>query len=123
MLVWVARGQAEPTPPLIIMEMAASVTPSRHPAGPTVLDEDRHARARGSAASLGGDVVGTHQIPIPVELAMRASESAALGLGNAPPASRAGGGGAPLIHQSHHDSRLLGLVTQRLDKLGAAPLP
>jgi hypothetical protein len=42
------------------VEVAASVTPSRHDAGPTMLDEHRHVGARVSAAGLGGDVVGTY---------------------------------------------------------------
>jgi hypothetical protein len=122
MLAWVARGQAGPTPPLVV-EVAASVTPCRHPAGPTVLDEHRHARARGSAASLGGDVVGADQVPVPLEPAMRAAKLAALGFGDPLVAGWAGGGGAPFVHQPHHDACLFGLVAQGLHKVGAAPPP
>jgi hypothetical protein len=118
----VARGQAGPTPPLV-MEVAASVTPCRHDAGPTVLDEHRQVGARGSAASLGGDVGGTDQIPVPLEPAVRAAEPAARGLGNPPVAGGAGGGGAPLIHQPHPDTRPLGLVAQGLHQVGTAPPP
>jgi hypothetical protein len=63
--LWVARGQAEPTPPPVIVEMAASVTPCRHDAGATVLDKRQYPNACGSAANLGGDIGGTHQIPMP----------------------------------------------------------
>lgn len=83
--LWVARGQAGPTAPLVV-EVAASVTPCRQDAGPTVLDEHRHVRARRSAASLRGDVVGTDQIPVPLEGAMGTAEPPALGLGDPPPA-------------------------------------
>jgi hypothetical protein len=47
----VARGQAGPPPPLVV-GVAASVTPCRHPAGATVLDEYRHAGARGPPPAL-----------------------------------------------------------------------
>jgi hypothetical protein len=66
---WVARGQAGP-PPAPVMQVAAAVTPCRHAAGPTVLDERRQIRAGGSAANLGGDVGGTDQVPVPVEAAV-----------------------------------------------------
>jgi hypothetical protein len=122
MLAWVARGQAGPTPPLVV-EVAASVTPCRHPAGPTVLDEHRHAGARGSAAGLGGDVVGADQVPVPLEPAMRAAKLAALGFGDPPVAGGAGRGGASFVHQPNHDPCLFGLVTQGLHKVGAAPPP
>jgi hypothetical protein len=52
---WVARGQAEPTPPIV--QVAA-----------TVLDTRRHPDACGSAAGLGGDVGGTDQIPMPEDM-------------------------------------------------------
>jgi hypothetical protein len=52
-----------------------------------------------------------------------AAEPAAVGLGDPPSARRAGRGGAPLVHQPHDDPGLLGLVAQRLHKVGAAPLP
>ena len=120
--LWVARGQAGPTAPLVV-EVAASVTPCRQDAGPTVLDEHRHVRARRSAASLRGDVVGTDQIPVPLEGAMGTAEPPALGLGDPPPAGGTGGGGATLIHQPHHDPGLLSLVAQGLEQVGAAPLP
>jgi hypothetical protein len=103
--------------------MAASVTPCRHDAGATVLDKHRHPPACGSAAGLGGDVGGTDQIPVPMEAAGRTGEPAASGLGDSPTAGGAGGGGAPLVHQPHDDACLLGLVPQRLHKVGAAPLP
>jgi hypothetical protein len=122
MLAWVARGQAGPTPPLVV-EVAASVTPCRHPAGPTVLDEHRHAGARGSAAGLGGDVVGTDQVPVPLEPAMRAAKLAALGFGDPLVAGGAGGGGAPFVHQPNHDPCLFGLVAQGLEQVGASPRP
>jgi len=105
------------------MEVAAAVTPCRHDAGPTVLDEPRQRHARGSAASLGGDVVGTDQIPVPLEDAGWTAKLAAAGLWDPPPAGGAGGGGAPFIHQPHHDACLFGLVSQGLHKVGAAPPP
>jgi hypothetical protein len=50
----------------LIVQVTASVTPRRHDAGATVLDERRHARARASAAGPGGDVGGTHKIAVPL---------------------------------------------------------
>jgi hypothetical protein len=102
--------------------VAAPVTPCRHHADPTVLDEYGRIRARASAM-LDGDVLGTNQIPVPLELAVGAAELAAFGLGHTLPAGRAGGGAATLIHEPHLDAGLLGLVAQRLRKVGAAPLP
>ena len=119
---WVARGQAGPPPPPVI-QVAASVTPCRHHAGPTVLDKRRQPNACGSAASLGGDVAGTDQIPMPRQPTMAALEPATRGLGDALAAGGAGGGGAPLIHQPHHHPRQFGLVAQCLQQVGAAPLP
>jgi hypothetical protein len=72
---------------------------------------------------LGGDVVGTHQIPMPLEPAVGATELAALGLGDAPAADRAGGGAPALVDQPHPDAGLFGLVPQRPKQVGAAPLP
>ena len=118
----VARGQAGPTPPLV-MQVAASVTPCRHHAGPTVLDKRRQPNAGGSAASLGGDVGGTDQIPMPEELAVRTTEPAARGLGDPPLAGGAGGGGGPLIYQPHHHPGQFGLVLEGLELVGAPPLP
>jgi hypothetical protein len=119
----VARGQAGPPPPPLVVEVAASVTPCRHPAGATVLDKRRQSNACGSAASLGGDVGGTDQIPVPEELAVGTVEPAALGLGDPPLAGGAGGGGPTLVHQPHHDACQFGLVAQGLEQVGAAPLP
>jgi hypothetical protein len=93
------------------------------PCRPTVLDKRRQPGACGSAASLGGDVGGTNQVPVPLERAVRTGESAAVRLGDPPVADRAGGRGAALIHQPHYDACLLGLVPQGLHKVGAAPLP
>jgi hypothetical protein len=94
------------------MQMAASITPCRHPTGPTVLDEHRQTRARESAASFGGDVAGTHQIPVPLKPAVRTVKLAAIRLGDPSIAGRAGRGGAALVHQPHHHPGLLGLVAQ-----------
>jgi hypothetical protein len=107
----------------LVVEVAAAVTPCRHDTGPTVLDEHSQTRARRSAASLGGDVVGTHQIPVPLEPAVRTAEPTALGLGDPPSAGRAGGGSSTLVHQPHQDSCPLGLVPQCLEQVGAAPPP
>jgi hypothetical protein len=46
------------------MKVAASITPCRHDAGPTVLDERRQASARVPATN-GGDVVGTDRSRCP----------------------------------------------------------
>jgi hypothetical protein len=108
-------------PPLVI-QMAASVTPCRHHAGPTVLDKHRQPCACGSAASLGGDIAGTDQIPVPLKPAVGTAESAALGLGDPPLAGGTGGGGTSLIHHPHHHPCPLGLVAQCLQQVGAAPL-
>jgi len=118
---WVARGQAEPTP--LVVEVAASVTPCRHDAGPTVLDKRRQPGACGSAAGPGGDIGGTDQVPMPEERAVGAAEPAARGFRNPSLTGGAGGGGAPLIHQPHDDAGLLGLVLEGLEQVGAAPLP
>jgi hypothetical protein len=103
------------------MEMAASVTPYRHAADATVLDEHGEARARGSAACLGGDVEGTDQVAVPLNLAVRARESAVLGFGDSPPAGRAGRRGPMLINQPHKDPLPLGLVAEDSQQVGAAP--
>jgi hypothetical protein len=70
-----ARGQAGSTLSLVV-EVAAPITPCRHSASPTVLDERRHVHAHLSAAGLGGDVRGTYEITVPVELAVEAAEPA-----------------------------------------------
>jgi hypothetical protein len=117
-----ARGQAGSTS-LAIMEVAAPITPCRHRAGSTVLDERGQVRARVSAATLGGDVGGTHQVSVPREPAMGADEPAPRGLGNPPPACWAGRRGASLVYKSHDDARLHSLVTERPCQMGAPPLP
>jgi hypothetical protein len=72
---------------------------------------------------LGSDVMGTHQVPVPLERAVGAAKPAVPGLGDALPAGGAGGGGATLVHQPHLDAGLFGLVAQGVHKVGAAPLP
>jgi hypothetical protein len=119
---WVARGQAGPPPPPVV-EVAASVTPCRHDAGAAVLDEHGQRRAGGSAAGRGGDVGGSDHIPVALQSTAVAAEPATRGLGDPQAAGRAGGGGAALVHQPHHDAGHLGLVPQRLHQGGAAPLP
>src|SRR5688500_11130937 len=104
------------------MQVAASVTPRRHDADPTVLDERREPNARRSAAGLGGDVGGTDQIPMPLQCTMRTVELAALRLGDPMAAGRASGGRATLIHQPHGDACPLGFVLEGLEQVGAAPL-
>jgi len=69
----VARGQAGSTP---VVQVPTSVTPFRHDAGPTVLDERGWYRARGSAANLGGDIVGADEIAMPLKPAVRTAEPA-----------------------------------------------
>jgi hypothetical protein len=105
------------------MELAATITSSRHDPCSTVLDERRKLDARGSAADLDGDVVGTNQITVPLESTVRAAELAARGLSNSVSASRTGRGGAALFHQPNMDAYPLGLVPQRLNQVGSAPLP
>ena len=117
-----ARDQARPNSPLIV-EVATSVTPGRHLAGPTVLDECRESNARGSAAGLGGDVGGTDQIPMPMQSAVRTTEPATLRLGHPLMAGWTGGGTATLVHQSYCDSCQFCLVPKRLHKVEVAPLP
>jgi hypothetical protein len=107
--------------PAPIVQVASAVTPRRHRAGATVLDQ--HPGDAGHPTAMGGgDVVGTHQIPMPHKVAVRTSEVAVVRLGDPLPAARAGGGAAPLIHQHHPDPRQLGLVPQRLDQMHAAPV-
>jgi hypothetical protein len=79
--------------------------------------------AGGSAAGPGGDVGGTNQIPVPLEIAVWTTESATLRFRDPPLAGRAGRGGAPLVHQPHDDACRLGLVVEGLEQVGAAPLP
>jgi hypothetical protein len=105
------------------VQVAAPVTPSRRHTGPTVLHQHGKAHAGASAASLGGDIAGTHQIPVPLETTVQTTKQAARRLKNPPMADRAGGGAAALIHQPHRDAGPLGLVLQDLHKMGAAPLP
>jgi hypothetical protein len=94
------------------VEVAASVTPCRHDAGPTMLDEHRDVGARRSAAGLGGDVVGTYEVPMPLKLAVRTIEPAASGFRDPLPADRAGGGSAALIHQDNSNAHHFGLVSK-----------
>jgi hypothetical protein len=119
---WMARGQAGPLP-APVMQVTAAVTSCRHDAGPAVLDQRGQVRAGGSVAEGGGDVGGTDQIPMPAEAAGRAAESAARRFRNPSAAGWAGGGGAALIHHANLDAGPFGLVAQRLDQVGAAPLP
>ena len=121
MLVWVARGQAGPPPPLII-KVAAAVTSCRHDTGPAVLDARRERRAVGCAAVVGGDVSGTDQIPVPFELAVRTSEAASGWFGDLPPTGWAGGRGAALVHHANLDAGPFGRVPEGLHQVGTAPL-
>jgi hypothetical protein len=103
-----ARGQAGPTP--LVLEVAASVTPCRHDTGPTVLDEYRQGCTPGSATVLGGDVVGTYEIAVALELAVRTRELAISGFGDALSAGRARGRGPALVHQPDDDAGSFSLV-------------
>jgi hypothetical protein len=105
------------------VQVAAAVTSCRHDAGPAVLDQRGQLRAGGSAANLGGDVGGTDQVPVPAEGTGRAAESAPRWFRNPSAAGGAGGGGAALIHHTNLDAGAFGLVAQRQDQVGAAPLP
>jgi hypothetical protein len=57
-----------------------------------------------------------------MESTVAAAESAPGGFRDPLVAGGAGGGGAALIHQPDHDACQFGLVSQRLHKVGAAPL-
>jgi hypothetical protein len=103
--------------------VAATVTPSRHHTGPTVLHQHPNGCAGVSAASPGGDVAGTHQIPVALKGAVRTAKPAALRLRDAPVADRAGRAAAPLIHQPYSDACTFGLVPQGSQQVSAAPLP
>jgi hypothetical protein len=103
--------------------MAASVTSFRHDAGATVLDERRQAHAQLSAASLGGDVVSTDQVPVPLKVAEWTGELATFGFGDPPPADRAGGRRAALVHQPHDHAGEFCFIAQGLQQVGAAPPP
>jgi hypothetical protein len=76
-----------------------------------------------SSAELGGDVGGTDQVPMPLEPAVRTGEPAPAWLGDALAAGRAGRGRPPLLDHAHPDPGLLGLVAERSEQVGAAPLP
>jgi SAM-dependent methyltransferase len=117
---WVARGRARP-PPVVLV--AASVTPCRHHTGPTVLHQQVRTHADASAAMLGGDVVGTHQIPVPLKPTVAAVKLASCRLWDSPAADRTGGGAPALVDQPHHDAGPFGLVLEGLQQVGAAPLP
>jgi hypothetical protein len=108
--------------PPLVLEVAASVTSCRHSTGPTVLNEHRQGCTRGSATVLGGDVVGTYEIAVALELAVRTEESAAFGFGDALSTGGTGGTGAALVHQPHDDAGSFGLIPQGLHKVGASPL-
>ena len=105
------------------MQVAAAVTSCRHDAGSAVLDQRGESCAGGSAAEGGGDVGSTDQVAVPLEGAGQAAESAARWFGDPSPAGWAGGRGTALVHPANVDASLFGLVAQRLDKVGAAPLP
>ena len=92
------------------MQVPASVTSCRHSTGPTVLNKHRQRCTRSSATVLGGDVVGTYEIAVSLELAVRTEESAAIGLWDALSTGGAGRTGAALIHQSHDNAGSFGLV-------------
>jgi hypothetical protein len=114
-----ARGQAGP-PPVVLV--AAAVTSCRHHAGPAVLNGHTFYWARGSAAVVGGDVLGTDQIPVPGEVAVPTVEAAAGWFRDFPLAGRAGGGGAALVHHANLDAGAFGLVPESSHEVGAAPL-
>ena len=68
-------------PPPPVIQMTAAVTPGRHHPDPTVLDQRGERRAGMSAAELGSDVCGTHEITMPLESAVRTAEPAPAWLG------------------------------------------
>jgi hypothetical protein len=105
-----------------VVQVAASVTPCRHDTGSTVLDERWPVRAQSSAADFGGDVMGTDQISMTLQLAVRAAELSPLRLGSPLPAGRTCRGGTTFIDNPNLDPRSFRLVAQRLQQMGAAPL-
>jgi hypothetical protein len=120
LLARVARGQAGSTPVILV---TTSITPCRHTAGPTVLDERGEDRARDSTADRCGDVVGADQIPMPLEVTVRAGEPASRRLRHPTPAGRTGRGAAALVDQPDADAGALGLVAKCTEKMGTPPLP
>src|SRR5882724_1231432 len=110
-----AMGQAGPA---LVIAMASPVTPCGDIPHPTVLDPwapTDHPVAR------SGDVGGTDDVPVAAESAERTAEGPPPGLGDPPPAERAGRGGPPLVHLDHPDTRQLGLVLQSPDEMRAPP--
>jgi len=105
-----------------VVQVAASVTPCRHDTGSTVLDERWHVRVRASAADFGGDVLGTDQVSMTLQLAVRAAEPPPFGLRSPLSAGRTCRGGAMFIDNSNLDPSSFGLVAQRLQQMDAAPL-
>jgi hypothetical protein len=116
-----ARGQARPSS-LLVVQVAATVTPFRHSADSTVLDMRRQCCAAFSAACLGGDVGCTHEIAVRLVLAMRAAKALGAWLGDPTPAHHARGRGASLIDEPHVDAGDFRLVEEGLHQVGAAPL-
>jgi hypothetical protein len=107
-------------PPVI--KVATTVTPCRHKTGPTVLDERWHDGAQASAAGSSGDVVGTDQVSVSLELAVRAVELPVLRFGSPLLAGWTSRGAAMFVHQADLDPSSFGLVAQRLQHVGASPL-
>jgi hypothetical protein len=105
-----------------VVKVAATVTPCRHKTGPTVLDERWHDGAQASAAGSSGDVVGTDQVSVSLELAVRAAELPILRFGSPLLAGRTSRGAAMFVHQADPDAGSFGLVAQRLQHVGASPL-
>lgn len=115
-----ARGQAGPSPPLV-MQVAATVTPCRHDADSTVLCLRRQRRADPSAG-FDGDVGCTYKIPVRLELAVWTAEPSGSWLRDPTPAGKTRRRGASLVHEPHLDSGELCLVAQGLHQMGAVPL-
>lgn len=117
----VARGQAGPSSPLV-NKVAATVTPCRHNADPTVLDMRRQYCAASAATCYGGDVGCSHEISMRLILAMGAAKPSGTWLGDPTPACDARGRGASLVHEPHLDAGDFRLVAEGLHQMRAAPL-
>ena len=117
----VARGQAGPSPPPV-MQVATTVTPCRHNADSTVLDPRRQCCGASAARCHGGDVGCTHEIPMPLELAMGTAKASGAWLGDPTPTCHTRGGAASLVHKPHLDAGDFRLVAQRLHEMRSAPL-
>ena len=84
-------------------------------------DTDRENGRCGATTQAGGDGGGREQVAVPNQPTVRAGHNPPGGLGDAPSAGGAGGGGAALVYQPHRDPGRLGLVPQCREEMADPP--